>query len=641
MTPLKRPPLTVLTALAIFVMGALGLTAYTLWLMRADTIKNGLEISAILSKSFENHLTQTIHVTELAGVNAVPAEGSQLNLRQIERDFASILRNSPYMRSISLLDVGGRVIASSNHANLGMVVATDGYFPVANGNESVLRIGPPWAGRDFAVGRESSQQVPVDTPETFIPIVKSMMTGGRSLTLLIALNSGHFLQHMIMQLQHRAGSVAVMRLDGTLLMDTDFSHPPGAVRAFSGHTFQFNEVESGQFQLDRDNGGHALAAFNVSSLYPFAIVTLIDSEQALSNWRYQVKTLLGIVGPTLLGLTFLAIAFHRRQLLLQEQRAKSQRLQQINAAKVFTNSQEGILITTVDGTIIDVNDAFIQITGYTREEVLGKNPRLLSAGRQDKAFFAAMWHHLKERGFWRGEVWNRRKDGEAYVEELTISAVRDEIGEICQFVGQFSDISMRKKIEESVHQLAFYDPLTRLPNRRLLGDRLSQVMVASKRSGLYGALMFLDLDNFKPLNDFHGHGTGDLLLAEVANRLTACVREIDTVARFGGDEFVVLLGELDLDRDRATQLARSVAEKISSSLAAPYQFLVSMHGAAGNLIEHQCSASIGVVIFLADEANQIDILEQADKAMYMSKQAGKNAVWFHEPKFVEGTLSTF
>ncbi len=623
----KRLPLKALASLALFVIGTLGLTAYTLWLMRGDAIRNGFEVSALLSQSFEDHLTQSFHITELAGVNAVPVEGGFHELRQIERDFSSILRNSPYLRSISLLDEANRVITSSNRANIGLTIATTDYFPFTDGGQSVLRIGAPWAGRDFAGGRESTHQRPIETPESFIPIAQALKSGGRLLTLVVALNPDYFLQHMAAQFQHKAGSAAVMRLDGTLLMDTDSKSLAGAKHTYPGQAFRFNEVESGQFQLDRKDGSQAFAAYSVSSLYPFAVVTQLESQQVLLNWRYEVKTLLGIVGPTLLMLILLAIAFYRRQLQLEEQRARSQRLQQVNAAKVFSNSQEGILIASFDGSIIEVNDAFVHITGYSREEVLGKNPRLLSSGRHDQSFFAEMWRQLNDLGLWRGEIWNRRKDGEVYVEEITISAVRDGFGVVCQYIAQFSDISMRKQMEERVNQQAFFDPLTGLPNRRLLTDRLSQFMLASKRSGLYGAVMFLDLDNFKPLNDLHGHGAGDLLLAEVATRLTACVREMDTVARFGGDEFVVLLAELDLDRERATHQARAIADKISANVAAPYQLALPAQGGTARAINHYCSASIGVVIFLADEENHNDVLERADTAMYRAKKAGKNTVW--------------
>jgi len=191
------------------------------------------------------------------------------------------------------------------------------------------------------------------------------------------------------------------------------------------------------------------------------------------------------------------------------------------------------------------------------------------------------------------------------------------------------EIARRVKSEEQVRHLAFHDTLTGLPNRRMLGDRLGQVMASSKRSGLYGALLFLDLDNFKPLNDIHGHDVGDLLLKEVAQRLSGCVREMDTVVRLGGDEFVVMLSELNVDKDLSLEQARVVAEKVSFSLAEPYHLEVSKAGQMDCMVEHHCSASIGVVVFTNHEASQADLLKWADAAMYQAKYAGRNTVWFH------------
>lgn len=302
-------------------------------------------------------------------------------------------------------------------------------------------------------------------------------------------------------------------------------------------------------------------------------------------------------------------------------------------ASVFNHAREGISITDPSGTIIDVNDAFTRITGYGRDEVLGQNPRILQSGRHGKEFYAAMWFDLLEKGHWSGELWNRRKSGEEYAATLTISAVRHDQGIVRQYVALFSDISERKLMEDQVRQLAFYDQLTQLPNRRLLSDRLSQTMAASNRSGLYCALMFVDLDNFKPINDAHGHGVGDLLLMEAGRRLTACVRQVDTVARFGGDEFVVMLGELDVDRTESTEQTRIVAEKIRISLAAPYLLNVQQHnGMADAVVEHHCTVSIGAVVFVNHEAGQNDILNWADAAMYQAKDAGKNAIRFYESK---------
>ena len=297
------------------------------------------------------------------------------------------------------------------------------------------------------------------------------------------------------------------------------------------------------------------------------------------------------------------------------------------AATVF-EAEEGMLITDAHSVILRVNHTFTEITGYTAEEAVGKTPRMLSSGRHDAAFYAAIWESITRAGAWQGEIWNRRKNGEVYPERLTITAVKGDDGEITHYVATLHDITERKAADEQIRNLAFYDTLTQLPNRRMLNDRLGQTMAASKRSGHYGALMFIDLDNFKPLNDTYGHGVGDLLLIEVAHRLTGCVREVDTVARFGGDEFVVMLGELDEDKAESATQAGLVAEKIRAALS-EYYFLTFKHeGEAEKTVEHHCAASIGVFIFNSGVGTE-DVIKYADMAMYQAKEGGRNSVCFY------------
>lgn len=299
------------------------------------------------------------------------------------------------------------------------------------------------------------------------------------------------------------------------------------------------------------------------------------------------------------------------------------------AATVF-KSQEGMIITDANSVIQQVNPAFTEITGYTAEEAIGQMPSLLKSGRQDAAFYAAMWESIRCNGAWRGEIWNRRKNGEEYPERLTITAVNGEDGKTTHYVATLHDITERKAAEAQIYNLAFYDALTQLPNRRLLNDRLGQAMAASKRSGRYGALMFLDLDDFKPLNDTHGHSVGDLLLIEAARRISSCVRETDTVTRFGGDEFVVMLSELDQDRAESIAQAGIVAEKIRSTLAAPYLLTIQQEGKVKNSVEHHCTSSIGVVMFLNHATSVDDIIKSADKAMYQAKDSGRNLIRFYD-----------
>jgi diguanylate cyclase (GGDEF)-like protein/PAS domain S-box-containing protein len=235
-----------------------------------------------------------------------------------------------------------------------------------------------------------------------------------------------------------------------------------------------------------------------------------------------------------------------------------------------------------------------------------------------------------QEGYWQFIVQHRCKDGRLLWGEILSKPVRNAQGAITGHHGITRECSERVRLEEEVRQLAFYDALTKLPNRRLLDDRLTKAMASGKRSGRYGALMVLDLDNFKPLNDAHGHQAGDLLLAEVARRLTDCVRAVDTVARFGGDEFVVILGELSTDEAVSANEAREVAEKIRLSLAMPYQLTLVQAGQVVADVVHHCSASMGVVLFCNHDASQAEVLRWADAAMYEAKDAGRNTVCFYQ-----------
>lgn len=304
----------------------------------------------------------------------------------------------------------------------------------------------------------------------------------------------------------------------------------------------------------------------------------------------------------------------------------------LRIAAIAFETQEGMMITDAQSVILRVNHAFTEITGYTTEEAVGQTPRLLKSGRHDAAFYAAMWESLHRTGAWQGEIWNRRKNGEVYPEQLTITAVKGGNGELTHYVATMNDITMRKQAEEKIRNLAFYDSLTQLPNRRLLNDRLEQTMSASKRSGRYGALMFLDLDNFKPLNDAHGHDVGDLLLVEVAHRISSCVREVDTVARFGGDEFMVMLGELNVGKAESATQAAIVAEKIRAALAEPYMLKFQAEGKAQTTVEYHCTSSIGVVLFINHQASTEEIIKWADMAMYQAKEAGGNLIQFYDSR---------
>ena len=294
--------------------------------------------------------------------------------------------------------------------------------------------------------------------------------------------------------------------------------------------------------------------------------------------------------------------------ILEERHAAERQLHL--AASVFTHAREGITITDASGTIVDVNQTFTQLTGYEREEVIGKNPRMLSSGRHSSEFYKAMWQSLLEKGHWYGEVWNRRKTGEVFVEMLTIGAVKNSLGQVQNYVALFTDITLMKQHQDQMEHVAHFDALTNLPNRVLLADRLQQAIVQCERRNKLIAVAFIDLDEFKSINDRFGHAVGDELLIQLSRRMKDALREGDTLSRIGGDEFVAVL--VDLDSPSAWE---QVANRLMTAAAAN----VSIQG-----LELQVSASMGITVYPGDGGDADQLLRHADQAMYLAKQAGRN-----------------
>jgi diguanylate cyclase (GGDEF)-like protein/PAS domain S-box-containing protein len=296
-----------------------------------------------------------------------------------------------------------------------------------------------------------------------------------------------------------------------------------------------------------------------------------------------------------------------RYAMLRYQRDTDARL----AATVFAHAREGIVIAATDGTILKVNETFSRITGYSSEESIGRNLRFLKSGHHEPEFYQAMWNALIERGHWYGEIWNRRKNGEVYAEMITISEVRDARGKVRHYVSLFSDITVQKEHELQLEHIAHYDALTTLPNRVLLADRLEQARTQTKRRGQRLAVAYLDLDGFKAINDNHGHEAGDQLLVAVAIRMKQSLRDGDTIARIGGDEFVAVL--LDLADIEASV---PMLSRLLDAAAMPVQV---------GALTLQISASLGLTFY--PQQQDIDagaLLRQADQAMYQAKLAGRN-----------------
>jgi len=301
---------------------------------------------------------------------------------------------------------------------------------------------------------------------------------------------------------------------------------------------------------------------------------------------------------------------------------RKQAEQEIKIAATAFEAQEGMIVTDANKVVLRVNRAFTKLTGYSNEEVVGKTPAILKSGRQNEAFYRDMWKTLLHDKYWEGEVWNRRKNGEIYPEWLCITAVCDAAGKITHYVGSFTDITERKAAEAEIHRMAFFDSLTGLPNRRLLLDRLEHAQASSARSTNHGAIMFIDLDNFKTLNDSQGHDVGDLLLVEVARRLTSCVRSGDTVSRLGGDEFVIIMENLSDEAQEAASLSEAIGEKVMAMINQPY--MLGKH-------EHHCTSSIGVCLFINHQESADELLKRADVAMYQAKNSGRNTIRFFDP----------
>jgi diguanylate cyclase (GGDEF)-like protein/PAS domain S-box-containing protein len=290
-------------------------------------------------------------------------------------------------------------------------------------------------------------------------------------------------------------------------------------------------------------------------------------------------------------------------------------MEQLEQAKaVYESSSEGIMVVDRDNRIISVNPAFECITGYSYDEVANADPNILSSGRHTAEFYAEMWRYLQETGTWRGEIWNKRKNGQVYPQFMRIDTILGDDGEISKRVCIFSDITEKKLAEERIKHMALHDTLTDLPNRMLCEDRLHQALAMAHREKTSLALLYVDLDRFKPVNDTFGHAAGDALLKSVAQRMLGCVRKTDTVARMGGDEFVVLLPGVHSRKN-----ARMVAEKIRKKLEMPFEV---------NGEQLDISSSIGCVIYPEDEQDSTALIQSADRAMYLAKRSGRNRICF-------------
>ncbi len=355
-------------------------------------------------------------------------------------------------------------------------------------------------------------------------------------------------------------------------------------------------------------------------VYPYEAIPVFTLEDIWAQYSLEI---MGISLIVVIILLFSLVLISTNKRLKSQQHRLEEQTTSLAIAAVAFNTEQAILITTPDEKIIRVNKAFSNITGYQPSDVIGKTPRMFKSGHHPVEFYNQIWNTLKKEGVWQGEIWNRRKSGEIYPVGQSIKTITTDQGQISHYLSTFTDITLHKENEHKILQLAFYDPLTQLANRRLLKDHLMQLMATSQRDHFYFAIVFIDLDNFKTLNDTLGHHYGDLLLQQLAERLSACVRECDTVSRPGGDEFILLLSNISTQYHLAIFHSQKIAEKLLSEIAKPYDL---------NGTYYTISASIGITICNGHQRTAEELMKHSDLAMYQSKNSGKNTITFFDPE---------
>lgn len=587
-------------------------TVYHLRWLHASELARVRESGIAHARVFEEHLTQTMTLVDQLLRGA--ADGFDADAPAAQTDaLQRLARRAPYLRSLSVIDAEGRIVASSNARNLGRRPPLVALLPEAAADAPLLRIASPWTGHDFDDGRPASPDDPgpADAP-ALVPVVRPV---GGGYALLAAVNPDYFANSVLRTLAPEEGSVEVSRLDGVLLFSTDAR--PQAAKVGQRRVLPGRDGAAQGATSERSVAGAAFErVFRRSRLYPLVLVVRLPHDAALAAFHDQAIAVLAMVLPAyaaVVGSAVLALRHVRR--LERERHEQAMRVHDRLAGRMFEAAAEAIVITDRRHRIVAVNPAFQRLSGYSRDELLGHDARRQAAGEHGAAFFEALWRTLRRDGIWKGELVNRRKDGSPYPVALTLSVVADESGKVSHHVAIFSDISERREREERIRFLSEHDVLTGLPNRALVHDRIERTVASVRRHGGRLAVLFIDLDRFKPINDTLGHGIGDRVLCEIARRLGATVRASDTVGRQGGDEFVVLLPDVGGPDDAAR-----VAEKIIAAV-----------GAACRIDEHELSlgASVGIAVYPDDGSDVEALLRAADAAMYEAKSSGGHAYRFH------------
>jgi len=724
----------IVPTLGMIIISIMGITA-TLSSLRDEAIATHRHIASLHARTFEEHFAQTLQNIEHTMDRIPLLRNEQTTPEILSTIFEDLLQNTPYLRSLSLVNEKGIIEVSSHHPNVGQKIDINNFLPIPFGNGSLLRIGVPKEGRDFDTAQNPI--IPLDI--SFIPILKKVFFAQKQYYLVGSLNTDYFTTRYISALSPINGTVSFWRLDGMLLFSTDSTLHVGS----SHCTPIASTVNEGDdfFAHIQKISTHLVSAFRLARILPFVVEIKMNEVVTLAYWNQErnkvllVSTFLislcGFLGLLLFlrnwremrrqkkqidyekrfrlameatqtglwtwNLSTNALTWDKQCYLLlgysendfvpsiemiyslthpddakatfasiQEQIASKgwflierrmknpkgewiwiqvrgrvteytpkgeplflmgvyiniddqKQAEQLRISAVAFETEDAIIITDAQEKIIKVNQAFTKITGYSFEDIEGKTPRVLKSGNHDVTFYKALWASLNEKGFWQGELSNKRKNGEIYIEHVTITAIRNAQGILTHYLANFNDITLHKAAQKEIQELAYRDPLTHLSNRHALQENLVRTLARNAREQIYGALIFLDLDHFKELNDTFGHDAGDMLLIQVAKRLNDCTRQEDMTARLGGDEFIILLENLGSQKEQASAQALSVAMKILARLNKPYAL------AQGN---YTMGVSIGITIF-KDETYAIEeLIKQADMAMYQAKEKGRNQICF-------------
>ena len=522
----------------------------------------------------------------------------------------AILHRSPQIKAVFLVDARGVMIANSER---------NPFKPFYVGDREYFRYHTEQ--NDLASHISAPVKSRLDGSSLFT-ITRRVNRPNGTLAMIagLAIDPGYFSRfYRRLDLGGTRGEVYLARNDGIILA----RHPRRAQDATrSLENFALFRDHLLQTQHGNPKGevfdAHKLSSFRASEIYPLMSFISLDRDEILAPWRTRaLRHGAGALASILLiFLLTLALVKRLKNLARANETLHAQKLELELAAQVFEQSQQSIMITDRGGVILRVNHYFTELTGFSAEEAIGRTPRVLKSQRHDGEFYQELWRNLIQEGKWRGEIWNRKKDGDGFAALLSIASVRGAAGEIIYFIGVIEDITEQKLSSERIFHLAHFDVLTNLPNRRLFNNRLQLAVQQAERHSNCFAVLFLDLDNFKRINDTLGHHAGDLLLQAVAQHLLDCLRKVDAVARFGGDEFAVMLEEVqepsDVDR---------IAQKIIAAVSAP----IELEG-----VEVQIGVSIGVSMYPCDAVSVEQLFKNADTAMYRAKALGKNRCQFFD-----------